>query len=58
MGARTVAEWEAEIKIRRNGRLVRMERALGENPESALYAVHNDLERWAQSESTDSESAQ
>jgi hypothetical protein len=41
-------EWEAEIKIRRNGRLVRMERALGNFPESALYAVHNDLERWAQ----------
>ncbi|WP_180993334.1 hypothetical protein [Microbacterium testaceum] len=48
-----MAEWEAEIKIRRNGRLVRMERALGDNPESALYAVHNDLERWAQSESSD-----
>jgi hypothetical protein len=43
-----VAEWEAEIKIRRNGRLVEWERSLGSTPEEALYAVHNDLERWAQ----------
>lgn len=43
-----MAEWEAEIKLRRNGRLVEMERALGSTPEAALYNVHNDLERWAQ----------
>jgi hypothetical protein len=43
-----MAEWEAEIKIRRNGRLVKVERALGDNPEAALYAVHNDFELWAQ----------
>lgn len=43
-----MAEWEAEIKIRRNGRLVRMERALGSTAEAALYNVHNDMERWTQ----------
>lgn len=43
-----MAEWEAEIKIRRNGRLVRMERALGDSAEWALYAVHNDVELWTQ----------
>jgi hypothetical protein len=43
-----VAEWEAEIKIRRNGRLVRMDRALGSTAETALYNVHNDMERWTQ----------
>lgn len=47
MGA-SVAEWEAEIKIRRNGRLVKMERALGSSAEVALYNVHNDMELWAQ----------
>lgn len=51
-----MAEWEAEIKIRRNGRLVKMERALGDDPESALYFVHNDLELWAQAH-TESDSA-
>lgn len=40
--------WEAEIKIRRNGRLVKWERAEGETPGGALAAVHNDLELWAQ----------
>ena len=43
-----MSEWEAEIKIRRNGRLVKMERALGSTAESALYNVHNDMELWAQ----------
>ena len=45
-----MAEWEAEIKIRRNGRLVRMERALGSTPETALYNVYNDMELWAQAQ--------
>lgn len=44
-----VAEWEADIKIRRNGRLVRREISLGSTPEAALYFASNDLERWAQS---------
>jgi hypothetical protein len=43
-----VAEWEAEIKIRRNGRLVRCEKALGGTPTHALQAVHNDMELWAE----------
>jgi hypothetical protein len=43
-----VPTWEAEIKIRRNGRLVKWERAEGETPGAALAAVHNDLELWAQ----------
>jgi len=43
-----MAEWEAEIKIRRNGRLVKWEKAFGSSPEGALYAVHNDLELWTQ----------
>lgn len=38
-------EWEAEIRIRRNGRCVRIERALGRSPGDAIYAVTNDLER-------------
>lgn len=42
------AKWEAEIRIRRNGRLVKRDSALGDDPASALYAVHNDLELWAQ----------
>ncbi|HEU4754549.1 MAG TPA: hypothetical protein VFU47_15680 [Armatimonadota bacterium] len=48
MTARLEPEWEAEIKIRRNGRLVKWERATGPTPGEALYAVHNDLERWTQ----------
>ena len=52
-----MSEWEAEIKIRRNGRLVKMERALGSTAESALHNVHNDMELWAQDqEPTDPES--
>ncbi|WNN96012.1 hypothetical protein SEA_HIRKO_62 [Arthrobacter phage Hirko] len=35
-----MAEWEADIKIRRNGRLVKRETALGDTPEFALYAAH------------------
>lgn len=42
------AEWEAEIKIRRNGRLVRKEVALGDSPVSALWFAHNDIELWAE----------
>lgn len=38
-------EWEAEVKIRRNGRIYRWQKALGDSPGSALYAVTNDLER-------------
>lgn len=38
-------EWEAEIKIRRNGRIYRWEKALGDSPGNALYLVVNDLER-------------
>ncbi|MDP9903136.1 hypothetical protein [Arthrobacter bambusae] len=41
-------EWEAEIKIRRNGRLVKRESALGETPKVALYFAENDLMRWAE----------
>lgn len=44
-----MAEWEADIKIRRNGRLVRREIGGGSTPEAALYFASNDLERWAQS---------
>jgi hypothetical protein len=42
-----MAEWEAEIKVRRNGRLVQWEKADGRTPGEALYAVHNDIELWA-----------
>lgn len=38
-------EWEAEIRLRRNGRCVRIERALGDSAGQAIYAVTNDLER-------------
>ena len=55
-----MAEWEADIKIRRNGRLVRREVTLGETPVSALYFAANDLHLWAAShpESADSGEAQ
>lgn len=43
-----MAEWEAEIRIRRNGRCVKIEKAPGDTPASALYNVHNDVELWAQ----------
>lgn len=43
-----MAEWEAEIKIRRNGRLVKWEKALGSSPDNALYAVWSDVVRWAE----------
>jgi hypothetical protein len=46
-----VAEWEADIRIRRNGRLVKQESALADDPASALYLAHNDIERWAQDHS-------
>lgn len=42
-----MAEWEAEVKIRRNGRLITRDAALGETPAAALYLAVNDLERWA-----------
>lgn len=42
-----MAEWEAEIKIRRNGRLVKMERALGDTPAGALWFVSTEVEAWA-----------
>ena len=41
-------EWEADIKIRRNGRMVQRVVALGDRPETALYFAHNDLELWTQ----------
>jgi hypothetical protein len=43
-----MTEWEADIKIRRNGRLVKRDTALGDIPEFALYAAYNDLMLWAQ----------
>jgi hypothetical protein len=43
-----MAEWEVEIKIRRNGRLVKWEKATAVNPSAALYEVHNDMELWTQ----------
>ena len=43
-----MAEWEAEIKVRRNGRLVKWEKAAGRNPRQALYEAHNDVELWAE----------
>lgn len=43
-----MAEWEARIGIYRDGRLVKTSDALGDTPSSALYAAHNDLERWTQ----------
>ncbi|MFE6966856.1 hypothetical protein ACFVAJ_17230 [Agromyces sp. NPDC057679] len=43
-----MAEWEVDIKVRRNGRLVERSLARGDRPETALYSAHNDLERWAQ----------
>lgn len=45
-----MAEWEADIKIRRNGRLVKRETALGNSAAAALYFAHNDLSLWAEDE--------
>lgn len=47
------ARWEAEIRIRRNGRLVKRESALGDTPAAALYYARNDLERWAEDQDAD-----
>lgn len=33
----------------RNGRRVEFSDGMGEDPKSALYNAHNDLERWAES---------
>lgn len=41
-------EWEVEVRVRRKGRLVKRDQALGDSAESALYAATNDLTRWAQ----------
>jgi hypothetical protein len=49
------ARWEAEIRIRRNGRLVKRESALGDDPAFALASVHNDLELWAEDQIRDTE---
>lgn len=40
-------EWEVRITVYRNGLKVNISDALGNSPASALYAAHNDLERWA-----------
>ena len=45
-----MAEWEAEIRLRRNGRLVKRDAALGDTAGQALYAAHNDLQLWTQDE--------
>lgn len=47
-GAGNVAEWEVDIKVRRNGRLVKRESALADNPRDALYFAKNDLMLWAE----------
>lgn len=46
-------EYEAEIKIRRNGRIVKWEKALGDTPLDALYAATNDLTRELQSDASE-----
>lgn len=43
-------EYEAEVKIRRNGRIIRWEKALGDDPEFALDSATNDLRRDLQAE--------
>lgn len=44
-----MARWEARISMYRNGRRVEISDGMGDDPESALYNAHNDLELWAQS---------
>lgn len=46
--SRKPVEWEVRISVYRNGRRVMTSDALGDDPDSALYAAHNDLELWAQ----------
>lgn len=41
-----MATWQADIKIRRNGRLVKREISDAESAKFALYWASNDLERW------------
>lgn len=43
-----MAEWEVRITVYRDGKKVKTSDALGDTPETALYAASNDLERWAQ----------
>lgn len=43
-----MAEWEVEIKVRRNGRLVRKDSSgTCESAAFALYWASQDLSRWA-----------
>lgn len=44
----TADEWEVQITVLRNGKEVKTSDALGEDPASALYFAHNDIERWTQ----------
>lgn len=44
----TTEEWEVRITVLRNGEEVKTSDALGDDPASALYFAHNDLELWAQ----------
>lgn len=50
-----MTEWEADIKIRRNGRMVKREVALGDSPAAALYFASNDLVLWAEDQSEEGE---
>lgn len=40
-------EWEVRITVYRNGKQVRTGDSFGDTAKEALYAAHNDLERWA-----------
>lgn len=46
-------EWEAEVKIRRNGRIYRWEKALGDGPLFALETAINDLTRDLEHEASE-----
>jgi hypothetical protein len=44
------AEWEVEIKVRRNGRMVKRFAAIGDLPKDALWFAGTDTERWVDDE--------
>ena len=50
MAADRETEWEYEIKLRRNGRMVKRFNALGDSAGTALWATSTDAELWADDE--------
>lgn len=51
-------EYEVRISVYRSGRRIKVSDSFGDTPAEALYAAHNDLERWADDHQADNEGGQ